>query len=138
MRPRTIIKNHNGAAVVEFALLVPFLFLLIFGIIEFALILFNQQVITNAAREGARLGVIVRLPRVSDQEIKDEVKSYAQKYLVSFGSNTLDDSDIEILPTGRCLGFGCDLEVSVTYDYNFLVLPELPIELKSVSVMRME
>lgn len=138
MRPKTIIKNHNGAAVVEFALLMPFLFLLIFGIIEFALILFNQQVITNAAREGARLGVIVRTPRVSDEEIKDEVKSYAQKHLVTFGSDTLDDSHIEILPAGRCLGFGCDLKVSVTYDYNFLVFAELPITLKSVSVMRME
>ena len=39
---------------VEFALVAPLLFVLLFGIIESCLILYDQAFITNASREGAR------------------------------------------------------------------------------------
>ena len=42
-----IIKNQEGATVVEFALIAPLLILLTFGIIEFGLFLFNTQAQTN-------------------------------------------------------------------------------------------
>jgi len=50
------LNSQEGAAMIEFAIILPLLLLFIFGIIEFSLALFNQQVITNAAREGARRG----------------------------------------------------------------------------------
>ena len=57
MRQRWIfsrLKQHRGAAMVEFAIVAPLLFVLLFGIIEFGVILYDQAVITNASREGAR------------------------------------------------------------------------------------
>ena len=42
MKTRTIIKDQNGATAVEFAIILPFLILLLFGIIEFSLLLYNQ------------------------------------------------------------------------------------------------
>ena len=51
-------KNHfdsdSGVAAVEFALILLPLLLIIFGIINFGILLTNQSIITNAAREGAR------------------------------------------------------------------------------------
>ena len=54
------IKSENGASAVEFALVMPLLFVLIFGIIEFGIFLYDKAVITNASREGARAGVVAR------------------------------------------------------------------------------
>src|SRR5258708_19290597 len=48
----------RGAAVVEFALLLPLLLLLLFGIIDFGRALNAQITITQAAREGARLDAL--------------------------------------------------------------------------------
>jgi Flp pilus assembly pilin Flp len=51
-------RRQDGAAAVEFALLLPLLVLLLFGFIQFGLA-FNARIqATNAAREGARLAVV--------------------------------------------------------------------------------
>jgi Flp pilus assembly protein TadG len=55
MRPG---RGEEGAAAVEFALLLPLLVLLVFGIIHFGLAFNSRIQATNAAREGARLAVI--------------------------------------------------------------------------------
>ena len=49
-----LLKANNGSAVVEFAIVLPILLLIVFGIINFGVLMYNQSVITNAAREGAR------------------------------------------------------------------------------------
>ena len=46
-------SNRQGAAAVEFALVVPVFFLMVFGMIEFGARIMVQQLLTNAAREGA-------------------------------------------------------------------------------------
>jgi Flp pilus assembly protein TadG len=48
----------RGAAAVEFALLLPMLLLLVFGIIDFGRALNAQITLTQAAREGARLAAL--------------------------------------------------------------------------------
>ena len=51
-------RGQDGAAAVEFALLLPLLVLLLFGIIEFG-VAFNTRIqATNAAREAARQAVV--------------------------------------------------------------------------------
>ena len=52
-------NNQRGAAAVEFAIVVIIFITLIFAIIEFGLLMFNKQIITNAAREGARYGIVL-------------------------------------------------------------------------------
>ena len=46
-------SSQKGASLVEFALVLPLLMLILLGMIEFGLLLYNKQVITNASREGA-------------------------------------------------------------------------------------
>jgi Flp pilus assembly protein TadG len=51
-------SNDRGAAAVEFALVVPVILLLVFGMIEFSR-LYNEQIsLTNAARSAARVMAI--------------------------------------------------------------------------------
>jgi Flp pilus assembly protein TadG len=62
MRHRTArnTPRDRGAAAVEFALLLPLLLLLVFGIIDFGRALNAQITLTQAAREGARLDALGR------------------------------------------------------------------------------
>lgn len=53
-RPRA----RRGSAVVEMALLVPLLFLLLFGMIEYGVLFWRAQQIASAARHGARVGAL--------------------------------------------------------------------------------
>lgn len=52
------INRQKGVAAVEFAIVAPLLFLLIFGIISYGIMLYNQALITNATRTGARAGIV--------------------------------------------------------------------------------
>jgi len=139
MQKKSIFFNQKGATAVEFAIVLSLLITLIFGIIEFSLFIFNRQVITNAAREGARYGIIARAVRVPDNEIKAVVLGYCTQHLVTFGDDVLTADDV-VIPA-RCLTFQCDLEVQVNYEYKFLFLSNLgigPINLQATSVMKME
>lgn len=49
-------KNQRGQALVEMALILPFLLMLVVGIVEGGVVLNRQIVVVNAAREGARFG----------------------------------------------------------------------------------
>lgn len=116
-------KNQNGAAVVEFAVILPLLLLLVFGIIEFGVLIYNKAMITNASREGARLGIVFRTNRGTvEAEVRDRIDDYLNNYLINFGGNTdhtvsFDPIDPSVISTGQTL------EVTVTYPYNFLIVP---------------
>lgn len=51
-------RRERGSALVELALLVPFLFLMVFGIIEFGIAYSNKISVVQGVREGARQGVV--------------------------------------------------------------------------------
>ena len=50
--------SERGVAAVEFAIVFPLMLLLMFGIIEFGTMMYDQIMVTNAAREGARWGSV--------------------------------------------------------------------------------
>jgi Flp pilus assembly protein TadG len=54
--------GQRGQSMVEFALTVPLLLLLLFGIIDFGRAVFYQNELTNGAREGARVAVLASNP----------------------------------------------------------------------------
>jgi Flp pilus assembly protein TadG len=51
-------SRQEGAAAVEFALVAPLLIILVFGIISFGILFAQQLSLGNAARQGARFGVV--------------------------------------------------------------------------------
>jgi len=139
---KLILKDKNGAAAVEFALILPLLILVVFGIIEFGLLLYNQQVITNASREGARAGIVVGPNRSSGEHetrSHDTASNYCLNHLVTFS----DESEpLKIKPTTSGVAVsGDDLTVTITYDYDFLILSNLgigPITLDAKTIMKLE
>lgn len=80
--------RQRGAAVVEFALILPILLLLLVGTIDASLALYDKAVITNASREGARAGIVARSPPLTDAQIQGVVERYLQGALVSLGSTS--------------------------------------------------
>lgn len=84
-------RKRRGAAVVEFAIVAPLFFLLIFGMIEYGRMVMVQQVITNASREGARRAVL-------DGATAAQVKTTVDGYLSSAGI-TFKDSYVTLDPT---------------------------------------
>ena len=66
-------KRRCGAAAVEMAIVLGLLILLVFGIIEMGRAIMVNQVITNAAREGARRAVI---PGATDAQVNGRVGKY--------------------------------------------------------------
>lgn len=51
-------KNQKGQALVEFAIILPLLFLLIFGIFEFGRAMYIKNTLNNAARSAVRVAVV--------------------------------------------------------------------------------
>ena len=62
-------NGEKGQALVEFTLLVPIFLLLLFAIVDFGMGFYSWITVTNAAREGARLGVVL----ATEQQIEDRV-----------------------------------------------------------------
>ena len=93
---RSIVRlrsEERGAALVEFALVVPLLMGMMCVIIDFGLALHTLNNLTSALREGARYGaVIFPEPAANDDRIRDRVKSYMSTY----GSDTLASSMITV------------------------------------------
>jgi Flp pilus assembly protein TadG len=58
MTTRRKLRGEEGAAAVEFALVVGLLFVILFGIMEFGLAFFETQNLRSATREGARAAAI--------------------------------------------------------------------------------
>jgi Flp pilus assembly protein TadG len=51
-------RDEDGASAVEFALVVPLLTMLVFGIIAFGIVFAQSLALSNSARQAARSGVI--------------------------------------------------------------------------------
>ena len=85
--------SERGATVVESAIILLVFFMLIFGIIEAGRFLNTRQVLTNAAREGARLAVAPlsgtnTLPTTT--EIQDRVNQFLASANITGATTTVD------------------------------------------------
>ena len=76
---RDRISREEGVAAVEFALILPVLALLLFGVLEFGRVWSQYQVFQGAAREGARCAA-VQATDFSDCEIQPAIDQAAEPY----------------------------------------------------------
>jgi Flp pilus assembly protein TadG len=53
-----LLKENKGQSIIEFALLLPILLLVVFGITEFGRAIMTKDVLHTASREGARLAAV--------------------------------------------------------------------------------
>lgn len=71
-------RENRAAAMVEFAIVAPLLFILIFGIIDFGFGFFQVNNLTNAARDGARMAATMPNNTGSDAAIVAYVRDKIQ------------------------------------------------------------
>jgi Flp pilus assembly protein TadG len=69
-------RRRRGAAVVEFALVLPILVVLLGGIIDFGRAYLELQTMVNAAGEGARMAIVSSDPNVDVDAVKTRVRSF--------------------------------------------------------------
>jgi Flp pilus assembly protein TadG len=147
-------RRQQGTSLVEFAFVAPVFFMLLFGIIEYSVILFDKATITNASREGARTGILFRdgdrtiggANIAAEQTlIENVVDDYASAYLLSLGGSSSITTNVTRTDRNGngVFDVGDDLTVNVSYPYNFLILPGFAaglsdFNLGAVTVMRAE
>ena len=110
--------NVRGAVAAEFALLLPVLLTILFGTIEFGMIMYSRELITNASREGARAGIV----QVSPKPTAGTITTIATTYLTGTGIS-LAQVTIAVPAFGG--GTGTPVTVTATYRYPWLI-PYIP------------
>ena len=104
---------RKGGTTVEMAFVAPFVFLLVFGSIEFSRMMMIRQALTNAAREGARHACLVNTNNASNSEqvIRDTLRGVVAGH---------DDADIVRVefdpPFTETLSPGTEIVASVEVD----------------------
>jgi Flp pilus assembly protein TadG len=130
-------RKRQGAAAVEFAVIAPLFFLMVFGMIEFGRAIMVQQVLTNASREGARIAVLDSQTPTATQ-VTTMVTTYLQNAGISGATVTLNPTE----PTTA--GYGDPVTVSVQIQFSKVTWLPAPwflggsTLLKASTVMRRE
>ena len=87
MKIRTFAGSEKAAALVEFAIVLPILLLIVFGIVDFGRALYTANNLTSAVREGARLASTQISPDATVAAQKTAVSNAVKAYVVAFGGN---------------------------------------------------
>ena len=147
-RLRKRVRSERGAELIEFALTLPLLLLLVLGIIEFGFLFQEYEVVTNSAREGARLAALIP----SAGYTTDDAKARATDYLTAGGLDLAKATPVPtVVPSQRAIvgTAKCETVYTVTVTYQHPVpfvsgimsyfggaIAQIP--LKAVAVMRAE
>ncbi len=110
-------RNERGQALIEAALMIPLLLLIAVGIFEFGRAYQTWEILTNAAREGARMAI---LPSPDPEAIKQRVRDYMQAGSLD-GYST---ATVHVIPTtidvnGTAVPAS---QVQIDYPFNFIAL----------------
>jgi Flp pilus assembly protein TadG len=126
------IRNEQGQTMTEFALVLPILALLLFGVIQFGILFNNYVTLTDAVRSGARKAAVSR--QASDP--RGDAEAAVRK-----AADTLDQTKLGVTVTpGTPWTHGGEVTVSATYPYtiDLLGFALASGNLKSTTVERVE
>jgi Flp pilus assembly protein TadG len=139
-------RGERGQALVEAAIITPVVLLIMVGIFEVGRAYQTWQVLTNAAREGARAAVV---PGASSVTVKALVKQYmTDGQLNAVGTATVAVNQAASLVVNGT-NIGATL-VTVEYPFEFIMLgpvaqlvagndtPGKPLTMRATSLMRNE
>jgi Flp pilus assembly protein TadG len=133
-------RSERGSELIEFAIVAPILILLLAGIFDFGMMFRTFEAVTNAAREGARVGVLPGYQPV-------DVQARVDAYLLASGLRDPYTVNVVNVPVATGAGTFTARAVTVNYTYQFAVLGVIgsmfggnftTIPLQAVSVMRTE
>jgi len=123
-RRRYHAKHEGGQDLIEAALVMPVLLLIILGIMEFGIIVWNYNAISNAAREGARYGIV--RPDTDGNGTCDAPGGSDSILAVACRMTAgLDASRVTVETSDDCTDsglLGC-ITITVSYDAQFISAP---------------
>ena len=140
---KRFMKNQRGSALIETAFTIPIVLLVSVAVFEFGRAYQTWQVLTNAAREGARVAVIAG---TTDQQVTNTVRNYLT-------TGRLTNAGAASINISRTVPFGDTTASSVTVNlpFSFIVLNPVarlingnttvgnaPLTMQSVAIMRNE
>jgi Flp pilus assembly protein TadG len=146
MHMRTkLIKNERGAALLEAAVTIPLILMVAVGIFEFGRAYQTWQVVTNAAREGARVAVINGM---TDDQVREAVRNYMTVGRLEHAATAPIDV-VRNTPLGA--GSWTGSSITVNYPFSFIMLNPIvrlvvptgstigaPLTMSAVAIMRNE
>ena len=132
-------NSERGSTMLEYALVLPFLTMLLGGIVDGSMYFYTSYVIQNAAREGARTAVTLRALSDNDTRVHDVVSAQ----LPPAGIITSEDSveigtEIDVISAGTLQEV---VRVNVRAVYPFFLLKMFGLDerpIQRTSVMRYE
>ena len=111
-------RSERGAAIIETAITLPIVLLVCVGIFEFGRAYQTWQVMTNAAREGARVAVLPNpVAGAADARVREYLQMGGLNYDPSVGV-AITPVPVSLGATGTASGS----RVVVTYPFSFMVL----------------
>lgn len=120
------LKNNRGAALVEFALVSLLLITLVFGVIEFSLIMKDSMTLNQAAREGVRSASVGSPTATVTSRVEGAaVTLTASKLSTSIQSRTSPTASWSSLGnssdgTANAAQAGDQVRVTVTYPHSLI------------------
>ena len=124
--------GEDGVVALEFVLIAFPLFLLLLCMADFGHAFFMRQIVTGAAREGARYGAVFASPKLTEEQISARVTAYLN------GIGITPDS---VTATGAGGATGTDLRVQVQATKTWYVLDSIlgpTTQMTATSTMRNE
>jgi Flp pilus assembly protein TadG len=120
-RRRPATASETGAELLEMAFILPLLLLVVAGIMDFGFLFLRFEVVTNAAREGARIGI---LPGYQAADVQQRVANYLTMGGLSDPAPPADVaySTVAITPGGPTMSV---VTVTAQYPSRFLFLGTL-------------
>lgn len=121
MKHKLLFKNVEGQTIVEFALIIPILILLVFGIIDFGRLFYSKSLMNNVAKETLRTISLGSDINTITQQMERSVQPLAGNVTTSVTTDTDDEGNsctkITLTPTD---GYSMVAYISPTYE-NTLV-----------------
>lgn len=109
-RVRRRAGSEEGAELIEFSLTLPLLLLIVLGIIEFGFMFQEYEVVTNAAREGARIAILPAPPMTPAARVN--------QYLAAGGLDLARANTVVGAPTMIPVGASCISTVNIQVQYT--------------------
>jgi Flp pilus assembly protein TadG len=122
-------KGTSGQGLVEFALVIPILLLIFFGIFDLGRAVYALNTISNAARQAARVAIVDQtLAAIQDKAVfeglvldltpSDVGVTYCQSGKLCLPGEADAGATCVLDPVTGGVPIGCDADVTVTYTYN--------------------
>ena len=128
--------SRSGVSMIECAIVLPLFAMLVLGILEFGRAFMVSQVVTNSAREGARIGTMPT--STSNSQIEARVNDFLADAGITTATTTVSVDSGSLAGASR--GDAVTVQVSVPFTDVSLLSPRFleGINLTSTSVMRRE